>query len=65
MGINVLPDSNSKRGYKLVGDVDFDNVKEIAYKITPVPGGVGPITVAMLLFNTLKCFKYQNGIIKK
>ena len=57
VGINTISDSNYKRGYRLVGDVDFDNVKEIAYKITPVPGGVGPMTVAMLLSNTLKSFK--------
>ena len=58
VGINTIADSNYKRGYRLVGDVDFDNVKEIAHKITPVPGGVGPMTVAMLLANTLKSFKW-------
>jgi methylenetetrahydrofolate dehydrogenase (NADP+)/methenyltetrahydrofolate cyclohydrolase len=42
---------------KIVGDVDFENVKKKAYAITPVPGGVGPITVAMLLYNTLEIYK--------
>lgn len=44
---------------KLVGDVDYDNVKEVASKITPVPGGVGPMTIAMLLYNTLQCHKMR------
>lgn len=57
VGINTIPDTNSKKGYRLVGDIDFENVKEIASKITPVPGGVGPMTVAMLMSNTLKSFK--------
>ena len=46
-----------KKGYKLVGDVDYDNIKDIASYITPVPGGVGPMTVAMLIKNTLKSYK--------
>ena len=62
VGINSIPDSTRKRGYRLVGDVDFENVKEIASAITPVPGGVGPMTVAMLLRNTLDGFKRQNCI---
>ena len=62
VGINTIQDSSNKKGYKLVGDVDFDNVEKIANKITPVPGGVGPMTVAMLLLNTLKSFKNFNGI---
>ena len=44
---------------KLVGDVDYDNVKEVASKITPVPGGVGPMTIAMLILNTVKCHKQR------
>jgi methylenetetrahydrofolate dehydrogenase (NADP+)/methenyltetrahydrofolate cyclohydrolase len=48
VGINRLPDG------KLCGDVDFDSVKEIAGAITPVPGGVGPMTITMLLLNTLE-----------
>jgi len=62
VGINTIPDENSKKGYRLVGDVDFENVKKIAHKITPVPGGVGPMTVAMLMSNTLKSFKMRNKL---
>lgn len=54
VGINSVDDPGSKRGYKLVGDVDFAGCKEVAGKITPVPGGVGPMTIAMLLRNTLQ-----------
>jgi methylenetetrahydrofolate dehydrogenase (NADP+) / methenyltetrahydrofolate cyclohydrolase len=54
VGINRVDDASAKRGYRLVGDVAFDEVKEIAGWITPVPGGVGPMTIAMLLQNTLK-----------
>jgi len=53
VGINAVDDPSAKKGYKLVGDVAFDEVKEVASKITPVPGGVGPMTIAMLLQNTL------------
>ena len=62
IGINSIPDSTRKRGYRLVGDVDFEEVKDIASAITPVPGGVGPMTVAMLLRNTLEGFKKQNEL---
>jgi methylenetetrahydrofolate dehydrogenase (NADP+)/methenyltetrahydrofolate cyclohydrolase len=54
VGINRLEDAGSERGYKLVGDVDFDGVSKIAGAITPVPGGVGPMTIAMLMSNTIK-----------
>jgi methylenetetrahydrofolate dehydrogenase (NADP+)/methenyltetrahydrofolate cyclohydrolase len=54
VGINRVDDPGSKKGYKLVGDVDFGAVSEVASAITPVPGGVGPMTVAMLMVNTLK-----------
>jgi 5,10-methylene-tetrahydrofolate dehydrogenase/methenyl tetrahydrofolate cyclohydrolase len=54
VGMNRFPDSAAKRGYKLVGDVDFDSAREVASKITPVPGGVGPMTIAMLLSNTVR-----------
>jgi len=54
VGINSIPDATRKRGYRLVGDVDYENVKEIASHITPVPGGVGPMTIAMLLKQTLR-----------
>lgn len=53
VGINQKEDPSKKRGYRLVGDVEFDSAKEVAGAITPVPGGVGPMTIAMLLTNTL------------
>ncbi|MCQ3932507.1 MAG: bifunctional methylenetetrahydrofolate dehydrogenase/methenyltetrahydrofolate cyclohydrolase FolD [Chloroflexi bacterium] len=53
VGVNRVDDPTSKKGYKLVGDVAFDEAKEVAGAITPVPGGVGPMTIAMLLKNTL------------
>ena len=54
VGINRVEDATSPRGYRLVGDVCFDEVKEVASVLTPVPGGVGPLTIAMLLRNTLR-----------
>ena len=54
VGINRKKDASAKRGYRLVGDVAFDEVTEVASAITPVPGGVGPMTIAMLLKNTLR-----------
>jgi 5,10-methylene-tetrahydrofolate dehydrogenase/methenyl tetrahydrofolate cyclohydrolase len=54
VGINQKEDPSAKRGYRLVGDVAFDEVSEVAAAITPVPGGVGPMTIAMLLKNTLR-----------
>jgi len=54
VGINRIADPKTKSGTRLVGDVDFDAVKEIASAITPVPGGVGPMTIAMLLRNTVQ-----------
>jgi methylenetetrahydrofolate dehydrogenase (NADP+)/methenyltetrahydrofolate cyclohydrolase len=54
VGINRVEDSASAKGYRLVGDVDFEEVKTVAAAITPVPGGVGPMTVAMLMVNTTK-----------
>ena len=57
VGINRVEDTSKKRGYRLVGDVDFDAVSPKADHITPVPGGVGPMTVAMLMHNTLRAFK--------
>jgi len=52
VGINSIEDSTRKSGYRLVGDVDFEGVKTVASMITPVPGGVGPMTVAILMENT-------------
>jgi methylenetetrahydrofolate dehydrogenase (NADP+)/methenyltetrahydrofolate cyclohydrolase len=54
VGVNRVEDHAAKKGYSLVGDVDFDGVRKVASKITPVPGGVGPMTIAMLLSNTLR-----------
>jgi methylenetetrahydrofolate dehydrogenase (NADP+)/methenyltetrahydrofolate cyclohydrolase len=54
VGINRVEDSGSARGYRLLGDVAFDEVSKKASAITPVPGGVGPMTIAMLMANTLK-----------
>ena len=54
VGINRVEDATSQRGYRLVGDVDFDSVSSRAAAITPVPGGVGPMTIAMLMSNTVK-----------
>jgi len=62
VGINRVEDKNSSKGYRLQGDVDFENVSKVADAITPVPGGVGPMTVAMLLKNTVKAAKLQNGM---
>ncbi|MDP2303464.1 MAG: tetrahydrofolate dehydrogenase/cyclohydrolase catalytic domain-containing protein [Ignavibacteria bacterium] len=56
VGINRIEDKNSPKGYKIVGDVDYDNVAPLTSFITPVPGGVGPMTIAMLLKNTLKAY---------
>ncbi len=53
VGVNRVEDPSCRRGYRLIGDVDFENVKEVAGAITPVPGGVGPLTRAMLLQNTV------------
>jgi methylenetetrahydrofolate dehydrogenase (NADP+)/methenyltetrahydrofolate cyclohydrolase len=54
VGVNRIPDATRKSGTRLVGDVDFDAVREVASVITPVPGGVGPMTIAMLLSNTVR-----------
>jgi len=61
VGINSKPDSTRKRGYRLVGDVNFDEAKEVAGWITPVPGGVGPMTIAMLMRNTFRAAEIQDG----
>jgi methylenetetrahydrofolate dehydrogenase (NADP+)/methenyltetrahydrofolate cyclohydrolase len=57
VGINRVSDETAQRGYMLVGDVDFDAVLPVASSITPVPGGVGPMTIAMLLSNSVLSFK--------
>ena len=62
VGVNRVEDATKKRGYRLVGDVDFEAIKEKASLITPVPGGVGPMTITMLLFNTVESAKRAAGI---
>ena len=57
VGINRIPDATTKSGFRLVGDVDFASVAPKCHAITPVPGGVGPMTIAMLMQNTLKAAK--------
>jgi methylenetetrahydrofolate dehydrogenase (NADP+) / methenyltetrahydrofolate cyclohydrolase len=57
VGINRIDDPTKAKGYRIVGDVDFENVSKKASFITPVPGGVGPMTIAMLLSNTYKAYK--------
>ncbi len=61
VGINRVDDASAPKGYALVGDVDFDLVAPRASFITPVPGGVGPMTVAMLMSNTLLAFRMRTG----
>ena len=63
VGINKIDDNTKKSGFKLVGDVDFESVKDKVKAITPVPGGVGPMTIAMLLQHTVNSYKRQNNII--
>lgn len=60
VGINSVPDASKKSGHRLVGDVCFDEVREIADWITPVPGGVGPMTISMLMKNTLHASQIQD-----
>ena len=60
VGMNDKPDPTKKRGYRLVGDVNFDEAKEVAGYITPVPRGVGPMTIAMLMANTLRAAEIQD-----
>ena len=61
VGINAVPDSTKKSGQRLVGDVNFNEAKEVAGFITPVPGGVGPMTIAMLMKNTLRAAEIQDS----
>ncbi len=62
VGVNRVEDASAPRGYRLVGDVDFEGVKEVASLITPVPGGVGPMTITMLLYNTLESAQQSHAI---
>jgi 5,10-methylene-tetrahydrofolate dehydrogenase/methenyl tetrahydrofolate cyclohydrolase len=60
VGINRIDDPSHPKGSRLVGDVAYDEVKEVAGAITPVPGGVGPMTIAMLLQNTVRAAQIAN-----
>jgi len=62
VGVNRIEDPTKKSGYRLVGDVDFDAVKHKARLITPVPGGVGPMTITMLLVNTVESARMASGL---
>src|SRR5205823_10523916 len=61
VGINRIDDATAQRGYRLVGDVAFDEVAPKASAITPVPGGVGPMTIAMLMANTIKAARLSTS----
>ena len=61
VGVNRLPDANAKGGWRLVGDVDFERVRPIAGRITPNPGGVGPMTIALLMRNTVRAAEQATG----
>jgi methylenetetrahydrofolate dehydrogenase (NADP+)/methenyltetrahydrofolate cyclohydrolase len=65
VGVNRVEDATKKQGFRLVGDVDFDAVKEKASLITPVPGGVGPMTITMLLYNTVESAKRSAPLEKQ
>ena len=62
VGVNRVEDKSKKNGYRLVGDTDFENIIENVSKITPVPGGVGPMTITMLLQNVLKAYTNSTKI---
>ncbi|MDR2049790.1 MAG: bifunctional 5,10-methylene-tetrahydrofolate dehydrogenase/5,10-methylene-tetrahydrofolate cyclohydrolase, partial [Treponema sp.] len=61
VGVNRVPDASAKKGYRLKGDVDFEAAAEKASFITPVPGGVGPMTIAMLLLNVIRAAENAAG----
>ena len=62
VGVNRVPDASSPKGFRLVGDCDFEAIKEKAEAITPVPGGVGPMTVTMLMMNTIEAAERKAGL---
>jgi len=62
VGVNRVPDASKKSGFRLAGDVDFEGVSQKASAISPVPGGVGPMTITMLLHNTIQSAKMAHGI---
>jgi methylenetetrahydrofolate dehydrogenase (NADP+)/methenyltetrahydrofolate cyclohydrolase len=61
VGVNRV-DADNEKGYELVGDVDFESARETASVITPVPGGVGPMTITMVLYNTVKAAALQTDV---
>ena len=61
VGTNRVADASSKTGTRIRGDVDFEAVREVASRITPVPGGVGPMTIAMLMANTARAAEMTTG----
>ena len=62
VGMNRYHDPTHPKGSRLVGDVDFEAIKDIAEAATPVPGGVGPMTIAMLMYNTINAARFQAGM---
>lgn len=62
VGVNRIPDPSKKSGFRLVGDTDFEALSEKVEAITPVPGGVGPMTVTMLMWNTITACEVQSGV---
>ena len=64
VGINRVDDPSHPKGSRLVGDVDFEAIKDLAEAATPVPGGVGPMTIAMLMYNTINAARFQAGLEK-
>ena len=63
VGVNRVPDPEAKNGSRLVGDIDFETVQPVAGWITPNPGGVGPMTIAMLMRNTVQAAERQTGLV--
>jgi len=61
VGVNRVDDATQERGYRIVGDVEFESARQVARAITPVPGGVGPMTIAMLLRNTVMACRFQSN----
>ncbi|MFH1006900.1 MAG: bifunctional methylenetetrahydrofolate dehydrogenase/methenyltetrahydrofolate cyclohydrolase FolD [Candidatus Latescibacterota bacterium] len=62
VGVNRIEDATKKNGFRLVGDVDFEGMKDKVAAISPVPGGVGPMTITLLLFNTIQAAKRMHGL---
>ena len=62
VGTNFIPDATKKSGKRLVGDVDYENVRKVASFITPVPGGVGPMTICSVIQNVYESAKRMSGI---